>query len=429
MSVRMPGWGAVRGALASMWVLTLVVALVTLAVGETTGWAQIAMPAPSEMSGVPLPSADLPNGSVSVRLIREALSNNITEHPVELRVAGDTRTVATDENGRALFEGVPGSRVSVSATVDGERLGSQEFSVPVRGGVRIMLVAGVGAGAAAGAPAETAAAMPATPGTVFFGGDTRWVVEMSDEALEVYYLLEAVNNANGPVMPPEPLGFDLPPGAQGIVLLQGSSPQARLDGSRVSVEGPFSPGRTAVNVAFILPYSTGEVTIEQRVPVALEQVAIVAEKWGDMQLLSPQVTQHREMNAEAGIFLVGGGPGMDAGDFLSIQLVGLPHHSAAPRITAFALVGLIFVWGAWGAWASGDQQQTTGVARQQHNLEVRRERLFGDLVRVETVHRDGSMGERTYAQRREELIAQLERVCQRLEPKTTVLSVEAGLSG
>ena len=404
----------------------VLVLVMTLALSATAPSAQIAMPAPSEMSGIPLPSGDLPNGSVSVRLIREELGNNLTNHPVELRVAGETRTVLTDENGRALFEGIPSSRVSVSATVDGEALGSQEFTVPVRGGVRIMLVAGVGAGSGTGGAVESAPPDPARPGTVIFGGDTRWIVELSDEAVEVYYLLEAVNNASGPVTPLEPVGFDLPAGAQGATLLAGTSPQVRLDGSRVSVEGPFPPGRTPVNVAFVMQYSGGELAIEQRVPVSVEQVAIVVEKRGDMQLRSPQITQEREMTTDTGTFLVGGGPGMDAGGILSIQITGLPFHSGVPRTTAFALVGLIV---AWGAWASRDRQWATGAARQRQQLEGRRERLYGDLVRVETAHRAGSLAAAAYAKRREELIAQLDRVCQRLEPTTTVLSSGAGLSG
>ena len=68
--------------------------------------AQIPMPDPSEMSGIPLPSGDLPNASVSVRLIRGQLSNNLTDHPVELRIAGDVREASTDQSGRALFEGL-----------------------------------------------------------------------------------------------------------------------------------------------------------------------------------------------------------------------------------------------------------------------------------------------------------------------------------
>ena len=63
------------------------------------------MPDPKEMSGIPrpVPVGDLPNRTVSVRLIRGALSNNIAGHPVDLLIDGTPRTVKTDENGRAEF--------------------------------------------------------------------------------------------------------------------------------------------------------------------------------------------------------------------------------------------------------------------------------------------------------------------------------------
>ena len=41
--------------------------------------AQFQMPDPKQMAGIPRPVTDLPNGTVSVRLIRGQLSNNITE--------------------------------------------------------------------------------------------------------------------------------------------------------------------------------------------------------------------------------------------------------------------------------------------------------------------------------------------------------------
>src|SRR5215212_8935294 len=84
-----------------------------------------AMPDPKEMSGIPRPVADLPKGAISVRLIRGALSNNITGHPVTLTIAGKTTVVNTDESGRAQFNAVPpGTTVKASADVDGEHLES-----------------------------------------------------------------------------------------------------------------------------------------------------------------------------------------------------------------------------------------------------------------------------------------------------------------
>ena len=59
--------------------------------------AQFQMPDPKQMSGIPRPVSDLPDGTVSVRLIRGDLSNNITDFPVEMQAGGKSRTVKTDE--------------------------------------------------------------------------------------------------------------------------------------------------------------------------------------------------------------------------------------------------------------------------------------------------------------------------------------------
>ena len=65
--------------------------------------AQFEMPDPKEMSGIPLPSRDLADGTISVRLILGALANNIIDHSVDLRVNEEVRTAKTNENGRAQF--------------------------------------------------------------------------------------------------------------------------------------------------------------------------------------------------------------------------------------------------------------------------------------------------------------------------------------
>src|SRR6267378_6715133 len=100
--------------------------------------AQFEMPDPKQMSGIPRPVDDLPSGSISVRLIRGALSNNIVNHPVQLRVGDQVLTVKTDDAGRAQFDKVtPGATVKAAADVDGEHLESQEFRAPPQGGIRL----------------------------------------------------------------------------------------------------------------------------------------------------------------------------------------------------------------------------------------------------------------------------------------------------
>ena len=78
------------------------------------------MPDAKEMSGIPRPVEDLPNGAISVRLIRGSLANNIVNHPVKLLAGGKELTVQTDDSGRAQFNEVPpGSTVKAVADVDG----------------------------------------------------------------------------------------------------------------------------------------------------------------------------------------------------------------------------------------------------------------------------------------------------------------------
>ena len=72
------------------------------------------MPDPKAMSGMPLPVADLPAGTVTARVIRGQLSNPLEGQTVELTGAGAQKTSKTDAAGRATFSGLtPGSRVNL----------------------------------------------------------------------------------------------------------------------------------------------------------------------------------------------------------------------------------------------------------------------------------------------------------------------------
>ena len=76
-----------------------------------------------QAAGVPLPAAELPAGTVSVRVVRESFANNIANQAVVFVINGAERTVVTDNSGRAQVENLPaGTRVRASAIVAGERL-------------------------------------------------------------------------------------------------------------------------------------------------------------------------------------------------------------------------------------------------------------------------------------------------------------------
>ena len=101
-------------------------------------FAQVNMPDASQMSGAPLPAPELPDRTVTIRVVRERMGNNIAGQAVTLKVGAETRSGTTDGQGRAQFEGLAaGAAVQATAIVDGETLTSQEFAVPAKGGVRV----------------------------------------------------------------------------------------------------------------------------------------------------------------------------------------------------------------------------------------------------------------------------------------------------
>src|SRR5262245_2667288 len=90
-----------------------------------------AQPDPRQMSGIPRPDPQQAPRSVSVRVIRGAMTNNIPDQPVQLFVNGTPQTVNTGQDGRAQFDNLtPGTRLKAATVVDGESLESQEFPAP-----------------------------------------------------------------------------------------------------------------------------------------------------------------------------------------------------------------------------------------------------------------------------------------------------------
>ncbi len=141
-----------------------------------------AQPDPRQMSGIPLPDPQLSSGTITVRVIRGSLANNVPDHPVELRQGDNVVTVATDMEGRAEFLTLNSGQTVIAPTeLDGVRFDSQPFHVPGRGGIRLMLV-GIG-------DSDTGALndVPAQSGTVTFGAESRVVVERGEETVSIFF--------------------------------------------------------------------------------------------------------------------------------------------------------------------------------------------------------------------------------------------------
>jgi hypothetical protein len=363
------------------------------------------MPDPKQMSGIPRPVTDLPNGTISVRLIKGELSNNIANHPVELHVGDKVQTAKTDESGRAEFRDLPaGTTVKAVAVVDGERLESQEFPVQGQGGIRLMLVA---TDKEKEKQKQAEANAPAVTGEVALSSETRIVLEPRDEAVDVYYLLDIVNRERAPVNPAKPFEFDMPKGATSATIMQGSSPNAKASGSHITVAGPFPPGRTFVQVAATIPISSGTLNLAQPFPANLDQLSVLVKKVGNLKLSSPLIERQQEMPAQGDTLIVAVGGPVQAGQPISLTLDGLPHQNQLPRRAALALAVLILIAGVWAA----TRPEPAGErAAERRRLIARREKLFQDLVRLEHDQRRGRVGGAGYAARREELVAALEHI-------------------
>lgn len=369
------------------------------------------MPDPRAMSGLSMPTAELPDGTVTVRVVRDQMSNNVAGVAVELHGAGAIRRETTGADGRAQFTGVPaGAEVHAIALVDGQRLESKPFVMPASGGVRTLLAA-VSTGAGPTQQPEAGAPAPAPPtkdvSTLSIGGNSRIATEFSDDVLQVFYLLEIVNRSSAPVAPPSALLFDMPTGAQGTTVLEGSTPNANARGPRVAVTGPFAPGATPLQIAFRLDAFGSATTITSKFPLPLDSVSVAVQKVGQMTVSSRQLERLQEAPINTAVFIVGMGPRLQAGAPLVLELRGVPHQSRTAVYVALSLAGGIVGAAVWFMLFPG-QLQAAGARRRA--LLDRREKGLAALSALEREHRVGRIVDADYTARRATLVAQLERV-------------------
>jgi len=386
-------------------------ALAIILLIASSAFAQVEMPDPSAIAGTPLPAPELPNGTITVRVVRERMGNNVAGQDVTLTVGQDKRTLKTDAQGRAQFDKLtPGATVQATTTVDGETLTSQQFAVPERGGVRVALIAGIAAAKAAEkAAADAAAKEPPRKGVVEIGAESRIIIEYQDDNLTVFYLLEIVNNARTPIDIGGPLLIRLPLGAAGASMMQGSSQNASAKGDMLTVTGPFPPGKTVAQVGFSLPNAEESITIRQTWPAALAQLFVAVEKIGPMQISSPQLTNVQEANTEGQNFIMATGGRINAGDTLVLTLTGLPAHSRTPRTIALAVAALMFVIGAWFAMSPSKAH-----ADQDAKLQHKREKLLNEIVALERKRGQKPLSESDEA-RLQRATTELERVIAELD--------------
>src|SRR3569623_774123 len=130
--------------------------------------------------GKPLPSPDLPGGTVSVRVVAGSPSSPVEGTDVTLIVNGTPRVARTDSAGRAIFKDLPTGATVQAKVVDADKKETQSeaFPLPSDSGVRLMLTtkpwnpgAGAGMGGADGG---------AMPDPINMSGQAR--IEQNDAA-------------------------------------------------------------------------------------------------------------------------------------------------------------------------------------------------------------------------------------------------------
>ena len=146
--------------------------------------------------------------------------------------------------------------------------------------------------------------MPAS-GAVVIGSQSRFVLQPREEAVDVFYLLDISNNQSVPVNPPAPFAFDMPDGATGTAIMDGSSPQASVKGTprrrcRAVRAGPhLRAGRRVAAGRGRLDRDRAEAAGQPRRAGGHRQEV------GDTTLKSPQLKEQREMPADGEMFIAG----------------------------------------------------------------------------------------------------------------------------
>lgn len=138
-----------RRAGSSSVMLALALGVAGVALAEAPAQAQIAA-----ALGKPLPSPDLPVGTVSVRIVAGSAASPVVGTDVTLVVNGTPRVARTDSAGRATFPGLAAGATVIAKVLDEDKAehASEEFAIPGSGGMRVMITtkpwqAGAGGGA------------------------------------------------------------------------------------------------------------------------------------------------------------------------------------------------------------------------------------------------------------------------------------------
>jgi hypothetical protein len=294
----------------------------------------------------------------------------------------------TNGDGEAVFTGLdlePKTGYLARVTVDGHNFDSKPFQLQKNMGSRVVL---------------DVRSVSTDTSQLRIGNASHFIVEVQDDVVQISEILRIVNPTTSPIDPgPRGLRLPLPGNAlQAQAQTQTNGVAAKAQGKEVVLMGALPPGDTALQLAYLIAYTTDSIDVEQRTPLTFENFALITEKRDGFVVEADGLTS-QESEWQGRKLVVYRGPGPQAGSTISLHLHGLPHANATWRyLAAVVTVALLLAFGVFAAVGR------SGRASLQE-LEAEREQLLGQLVALE-----GKPDDDKRARKKAELTAKLSKV-------------------
>jgi hypothetical protein len=246
--------------------------------------------------------------------------------------------------------------------------------VPAAGGIRVMLVATDADIEKKRRPRSRTRRGACRQGAVVFGDQSRSCIEIGDDALNVFNMLQIVNTAKRPVQT-----------CRRWCSSCRTERSRRRDAGRLHAErgrrgqegdrhrAVRARATRSVQFAYSIPLGN-EHRDRQKLPAQMTQLSVIAQKIGGMQMTSPQLTRSARCRATVRPSSSVRAASVKAGDTVTLTLSGLPHRSTWPAMSA-VILGLSFSPPARGAQPGRTPQQD----RRRAQLQARRDKLFSEL--------------------------------------------------
>jgi hypothetical protein len=290
----------------------------------------------------------------------------------------------TNEQGEARFTNLdttPTSGYLLKATKEGASFVGKPFRLSANMGAQITL---------------TMHLLSTDLSALRIGSGSHLVLGITDDAVQVAEVWRLSNSATSAIDPgPQGLVLPLPDRALSPQAGPSAPPSLTVAGTQAVWHGPIQPGDTELQVVFVIPFAGDSLTITQRTPLPLDELAVVTDRIDGLVVAGDQLqAEDRELQGRK--LVLYRGPGVAAGGEWRLQLRGLPHADPTWRLVASSLSALILIGFAVLAVRGGG-----GAARSQ--LAMRRAQLLQELAALDV---DGGTAA-AHAQRRARLTAQL----------------------